>query len=339
MVVRVIESVPILIKLAGPEASVRKTEKMNRRKFLTSSGALAATFSIPGSGWVLATEDRKIATRPIPSSGEALPIVGFGNSSSFREGDYENSQKLLDVLLEHGGRYIDTWASNQQIFGRYMREHDAKGRFFLGTNAGARDPEDMMTAVQRAKTSQETDVLDLLQVPNPSDFDTQWRLIRQAKDDGHARHIGIAIARTRYYDLVESLIKSGTSDFVQVNYSMLEPQTGERLLPLARDHGVAVLVNRPFLNGQYFSLVRDKELPHWAAEFDCHSWAQFALKWIISNPAVNCALTETSKTEHAIDNLSAGVGGLPDEKTRTRMQELLQSFLATSKESIELRRG
>jgi len=169
-------------------------------------------------------------------------------------------------------------------------------------------------------------VLDLLQLPNPGDFDKQWRLTRDAKEQGHARYIGIAISRSSYYDLVESLINGGTADFVQLNYSMLEPESGDKLLPLAREKGVAVVVNRPFINGQYFPLVRDKTLPSWAAEFDCQSWAQFSLKYILANPAVNCVLTETSKTKHAIDNLSAGFGRLPDENTRVQMLELIRSF-------------
>ncbi|NOR68020.1 MAG: aldo/keto reductase, partial [Woeseiaceae bacterium] len=177
-----------------------------------------------------------------------------------------------------------------------------------------------------AKEAQGKAVLDLLQLPNPGDFDKQWRLMRDAKEEGHAHYIGIAIARSSYYDMVESVINGGTADFVQLNYSMLEPESGDKLLPLAREKGVAVVVNRPFINGQYFALVKDRTLPSWAAEFDCRSWAQFSLKYILANPAVNCVLTETSKTKHAIDNLSAGFGRLPDEKTRVRMLELMRSF-------------
>jgi aryl-alcohol dehydrogenase-like predicted oxidoreductase len=126
--------------------------------------------------------------------------------------------------------------------------------------------------------------------------------------------------------MVESLISSGTTDFVQLNYSILETESGERLLPLARDKGVAVITNRPFVNGQWFPLVKDRELPDWAEEFDCRSWAQFSLKFILANPAVNCVITETSKPHHAADNLSAGFGRLPDENARARMIELIQSF-------------
>jgi len=299
---------------------------MNRRKFIRDAGAVGAALSLPNAIAAQAVEIARMATRPIPSSGELLPIIGLGNSQSFRDGDYENSRKLLDILIGNGGSFVDAWSSIQEILGRYMHEHDAKSKLFLANNVGATSAQDSDAAIRYAKEAQGKAVLDLLQLPNPGDFDKQWRLTRNAKEEGHARYIGIAISRSSYYDLVESVINSGTADFVQLNYSMLEPKSGSRLLPLAREKGVAVVVNRPFINGQYFALVRDRTLPSWVAEFDCGSWAQFSLKYILANPAVNCILTETSKTKHAIDNLSAAFGRLPDEKTRVRMLELIRSF-------------
>jgi diketogulonate reductase-like aldo/keto reductase len=299
---------------------------MNRREFIRDAGAVGAALSLPNIIAAQAVETARMPTRPIPSSGELLPIIGLGNSQSFRDGDYENSRKLLDILIGNGGSFVDSWSSIQEILGRYMHEHDAKSKLFLANNVGATSAQDSDAAIRYAKEAQGKAVLDLLQLPNPSDFDKQWRLTRDAKEEGHARYIGIAIARSSYYDMVESLINSGTADFVQLNYSMLEPESGDKLLPLAREKGVAVVVNRPFINGQYFPLVRDRTIPSWAAEFDCQSWAQFSLKYILANPAVNCVLTETSNTKHAIDNLSAGFGRLPDEKTRVRMLELIRSF-------------
>jgi len=299
---------------------------MNRREFIRDAGAVGAVLSLPNAIAAQAVETARMPLRPIPSSGELLPIVGLGNSQSFRDGDYENSRKLLDILIGHGGSFVDSWSSIQEILGRYMHEHDAKSKLFLANNIGATSAQDSGAAIRYAKETQGKAVLDLLQLPNPGDFDKQWRLTRDAKEQGHARYIGIAISRSSYYDLVESLINGGTADFVQLNYSMLEPESGDKLLPLAREKGVAVVVNRPFINGQYFPLVRDKTLPSWAAEFDCQSWAQFSLKYILANPAVNCVLTETSKTKHAIDNLSAGFGRLPDENTRVQMLELIRSF-------------
>jgi diketogulonate reductase-like aldo/keto reductase len=299
---------------------------MNRREFIRDAGTLSAALSLPYAIAANATQAEKIATRPIPGSGEQLPIVGFGNSGPLRDGDYDIARGLLDVLLEKGGSFVDTWAANQNVLGRYMRENAVHSSLFLGTNIAAGDAQDSDAIVQKAREIQGKEILDLLQVPNPADVELQWRLLRRAKDNGHTRYIGIAIARSRYYEIVESLIASGTADFVQLNYSLLEPESGERLLPLARDKGVAVVTNRPFVNGQYFPLVKDRALPEWAADFDCHSWAQFSLKYILANSAVNCVITETSNPKHAIDNMSAGFGRLPDDTTRARMRQLVQSF-------------
>ena len=299
---------------------------MNRREFIRDASAVGAALSLPNAIAAQAAETARMPTRPIPSSGEPLPIVGLGNSQSFKDGDYENTRKLLDILIDNGGSFVDSWSSIQEILGRYMHEHDAKSKLFLANNVSAASAQDNNAAIRYAKEAQGKAVLDLLQLPNPSDFDKQWRLMRDAKEGGHSRYIGIAIARSSYYHMVESVINGGTADFVQLNHSMLEPESGDRLLPLAGDRGVAVVVNRPFINGQYFALVRDRTLPSWAAEFDCRSWAQFSLKYILANPAVNCVLTETSKTKHAIDNLSAAFGRLPDEKTQARMLELIRSL-------------
>lgn len=298
---------------------------MNRRKFLRDAGSAAALMTLP-----LAMDAQevagKIATRSIPATGEALPIIGFGQSPSFRQNDFDNSAKLLDALREYGGKFIDTGASAQQLLGRYMQENSAHADLFLGTNIRTPNAATDLQAISAAKSSLGKGVLDLLQLQRPDDFRAQWPRMQRWREEGHSRYIGVAITGDGFFEMIESLLKSGESDFIQINYSMLEPQSADRLLPLAQDQGVAVLTNRPFVNGEYFGLVKDRELPEWAADFDCHSWAQFSLKWILGNAAVNCTLTETTKVGHAIDNLSAGLGRLPDARTRARMRSLLQSF-------------
>jgi diketogulonate reductase-like aldo/keto reductase len=310
---------------------------VNRREFIRDAGMFGTTLYAPRL--FAEPEIQTMATRPIPATGELLPIVGLGNSQPFSDGDYEHAEKLLDVLVDHGGSFVDAWGGSQGVLGRYMYDHDARSKLFLGNNIGAGNADDFAAAIRYAKDSQGKAVLDLLQLPNPPDFDKQWRLFRDAKEAGYCRYIGLATARPRLYDTMESLIRSGTADFIQVNYSILETESGERILPLAMDHGVAVITNRPFVNGQYFPLVTGRELPDWVAEFDCRSWAQFSLKFILANPAVTCVITETSKARHAIDNLSAGFGPLPDGETKQRMQALIREFLAKSKDRPELRSG
>lgn len=295
---------------------------MNRRKFLRGTAGAAVVLSLPS----VANAAAGMRVRQIPSSGEDLAVVGFGQASSFREGKYDVASALLDVLIDKGGQFIDSGAKSQLMTGRYMKENDAHDKIFLANNMNTHSEEEDLAYIRKAMEIQGKETLDLILLPRPAEFDEQWRRLRQWKDRGLTRHIGIAVSGQRYFPMIESLLQSGTADFVQLNYSMLEPESGERLLPMARDKGVAVVTNRPFVNGQYFPIVNGKTLPVWAAEFDCDSWAQFSIKYILANPAVNCVLTETNKTHHAVDNLSAGFGRLPDEKTRARMLALLQSF-------------
>jgi len=298
---------------------------MNRRKFLQDATASVALAAMPLQ--IGAQEVReKIATRPIPSTGELLPIVGFGSSAIFGGDDFAGAAALLDALRDMGGKFIDTWPPAQTTFGRYARENSAHDDLFLGTNIATRNADADLQALTTAKARQGKETLDLIQLPRPADVKTQWPVVRRWKEEGHARYVGIAVTGQRFFDDVEWLLQNGDPDFIQINYSMMEPESGQRLLPLARDKGVAVVTNRPFINGQYFPRVLGKELPEWAAEFDCRSWAQFSLKWILANSQVNCTLTETTKLHHAVDNLSAGLGRLPDERERARMRAFLQSL-------------
>ena len=298
---------------------------MNRRKFLQDAGTSVALATLPlkiGAQQAPA----KIAMRPIPSTGDLLPIVGYGSSSIFSGDDFAGAAALLDALRELGGKFIDTWPPAQATFGRYARENTAHDDLFLGTNITTGKGEADLQALSTAKARQGKETLDLIQLPRPSNIVAQWPIVQRWKQEGHARYIGIAVTGQQFFDEVEWLLQNGEPDFIQINYSMLEPESGERLLPLARDKGVAVVTNRPFINGQYFPRVAGKELPEWAADFDCQSWAQFSLKWILANTQVNCTLTETTKLHHAVDNLSAGLGRLPDERERSRMQALMRSI-------------
>lgn len=299
---------------------------MKRRSFLRDGSvalALAATMPVD----LLAQETKaKIPTRPIPATGEPLPIIGFGGSATFSGDDYAAAAALLDALRDAGGKFVDTWPQAEPTLGRYAAANAAHDALFLGTNLTPGNAAANRRAISMSKARQGKEALDLIQLPRPRDLRRQWPVVRDWKLAGHARYIGIAVTGQQFFDDVETLLKGGEADFMQINYSMMEPQAGERLLPLARDEGVAVISNRPFLNGQFFSKVAGRELPAWAADFDCRSWAQFSLKWILANDIVNCAITETTKLHHAVDNLSAGVGRLPDPGERERMQAFMRTI-------------
>lgn len=297
---------------------------MYRRDFLKKVGASTAFAAFPSS--ILAQEAHgKIATRPIPSTDEQLPIIGFGSSPIFGIDSFASAADMLNALREYGGKFIDTWPAAQSTFGRYARENSSHDELFLATNIRTETSDADLATIAVAKKTQGKPVLDMLQLARPDNFNAQWKRIVRWKEEGHAKYIGLAIARNNLYGMVESAIRDG-ADFVQLNYSLLEPESGDSLIPMAHDNGVAVVTNRPFVNGQYFPMLQGRELPEWAAAFDCHSWAQFSLKWILGNPLVNCAITETTKLHHAIDNLSAGLGRLPDEQERARMQALIRSL-------------
>lgn len=298
---------------------------MDRRIFLSgvASGALLAS---PLTR-TLADTARQLPARPIPGTDEALPIVGLGNAVAFQEGNVELTAELLGILLEHGGAYVDTTGRSRFTVAEAVDALDAHERTFVGTyvedtSAGANRHD--IAAVRAASGGRP---LDLVLTRNVADYMARVDDFLKLRDEGHTRYVGVARHRREYHEPMMSLMAAGVVDFVQVNYSMLEPEAEERLLPMAQEHGVAIITNRPFINGQWFSLVRGRELPEWAAEFDCETWAQFSVKYVLSHPAVNCVLTETSNPRHALDNIGGGLGRLPDAQMRRRMRELVETFV------------
>ena len=295
---------------------------MKRRTFLKKAGAAMTLASVP----LPVAAQASVATRPLPSTGELMPIVGFGNSQHFRNSDYDAARQLLDVLVEQGGKFVDTGLTSMAVHGRYLREQSAHSALFYGTNLAVRDADTAFSDVAEAKRVQGKEALDLVQLYRPETLGANWRIMRDLKEQGHTRYIGIAFTGEQFFELAATLLRDLQPDFIQLNYSMLEPEAATRLLPLAADNGVAVVTNRPFVNGRYFPLVAGNELPPWAADFDCNSWAQVSLKWILAVTRVNCTLTETTRLHQALDNLQGGMGRLPDEATRARMQSHLLSL-------------
>jgi len=296
----------------------------NRREFLQYTGMAALATSTPILA--LAKHHEQLSKRKIPGSDEYLPVIGLGNSNSFRQQDLSVASRLIDVFLEHGGRYVDVGGSSRFSVGQLAREKGASDQLFMGNYLDPKEGQDLADEVKAVAAGQGKSALDLVHSRDLAGYRRQIADYRRLKDDGLVRYIGIARSGRGNHEAIMRLIEDGLVDFVQSNYSLLEPEAGDRLLPLARDKGVAMNINRPFINGDYFSIVRGQKLPEWAAEFDCHSWAQFSLKFILSHPAVNCVLTETSKPKHALDNLGAGLGRLPDKKAQQRMLKLIRGL-------------
>ncbi len=298
----------------------------NRRDFLQYGLSTAAAATLPVSTIVLADTHQQLIQRRIPGTEELLPVIGLGNGEAFQSGNLDLSRELLDIFSQFGGAYVDTSGPGRYTLGRIMQERRAHDDWFLGTYVGATDANEGLRELTAVQKGQNGGSLDLVLTRNVRDFDANPRKYQRWKESGLTRYIGVARPNKSFYEIMMKFMQAKLLDFIQVNYSLFETEAADRIIPMAHDLGVAVVINRPFLNGRFFSIVRDRSLPAWAEDFDCKSWAQFSLKYIISNPAVNCVLTETSNPKHAIDNLGAGVGLLPDQKTRNRMLDYMRNL-------------
>ena len=297
----------------------------SRRDFLKSTGAIALGSALPAI--TLAHDKLEIHSRPIPGTDEMLPMVGLGNSRVFQEGNLEGTRELIELFVKYGGSYIDTLVPSRAAVASIMQAQSLQSELFIGTYPGTVQYDAMAEELEKVRDAQGKEILDLVLTYHFNEILAEPEKYLRLKETGLTRYIGAARHKLEFHEPMMQLMEMGVVDFIQVNYSLLEPEAGDTVLPMAQEKGVAILVNRPFTNGDYFELVRDKELPEWAADFDCDSWAQFSLKFILSHPAVTCVLTETANPEHLVDNLGAGMGRLPDEATRQKMLELVRSFV------------
>src|SRR5438876_7164457 len=264
--------------------------------------------------------------RPIPSSGETIPAVGLGTWRTFDVGASPTERApLRDVLkdfAELGGRVVDSspmYGAAESVVGDLASELAITDKLFLATKVWTSGRDAGVAQMEQSLKRLRAQRLDLIQIHNLLDWRTHLRTLREWKAAGRIRYLGVTHYTASAYDELERVLRAEALDFIQVNYSLGEREAERRILPLARDRGVAVLANRPFAEGGLFQRVRAQAVPPWAVEFDCDSWAQFFLKWILAHPAVTCAIPGTSRPQHLVDNLKAAVGKLPDAATRDRM--------------------
>jgi diketogulonate reductase-like aldo/keto reductase len=279
------------------------------------------------------TESLAMLTRAIPSSGETLPVIGLGTWQAFDvDLTTDTRRQLGDVLslfVKLGGRVIDSspmYGRAEEVIGDLTAALGIRDKVFLATKVWTRGKEDGIKSMDRSMALLRAKRIDLMQVHNLVDVQTQLGTLREWKTQGRIRYLGITHYEAGAFSDVERIMGSEKLDFVQINYSLMEREAEERLLPLAQQRDIAVIVNRPFGGGDLFSKTRSKPLPDWVAQFDCHSWAQFFLKWIVANPAVTCVIPATNKPRHLEDNMGAGTGRLPDAKIRERMVEFVSSL-------------
>ena len=271
-----------------------------------------------------------VLTRAIPSTGEAIPAVGLGTWQTFDVGGSASAREPLREVLrrfvELGGRVIDSspmYGAAERVAGDLAAELKIVDQLFVATKVWTSGRDAGVAQMEQSSRLLRKPRLDLMQIHNLVDWRTHLATLREWKQAGRIRYLGITHYTASAYDELERVLRGERVDFVQLNYSLGEREAERRILPLARERGVAVLVNRPFAEGNLFGRVRGQTLPSWAAEFDCASWAQFFLKWILAHPAVTCVIPATSKPEHLADNMKAGVGALPDAATREKMTALI----------------
>ena len=293
--------------------------ELSRRDALQRMAVFAATLPLV---W---QTPRSMITRTIPASGEKLPVIGLGTWQTFDVSGGSALEGLLPVLQRFhalGGRVIDSspmYGRSESVTGELITRLKPRDHFFVATKVWTRGEragiEQMNDSLERLRVGP----IDLLQVHNLVDADTQLRTLANWKAEGRVRYIGITHYQDGAYDALERYLARGGIDFVQFNYSLAERSAEQRMLPAAAERRVAVLINRPFAAGNMFARVRGKALPGWAAEIDCQSWAQVFLKYIVAHPAVTCAIPATADVKHLEDNMGAGSGRLPDEALRRRI--------------------
>ncbi len=303
------------------------TTPLNRRdalRLLLRTG-VAATLASASSSSVRAAPSAML-TRPIPSSGEKLPVIGLGTWQVFDVGNSAAEraplEEVLRAFVELGGSVLDSspmYGKSEDVAGEISEKLGLRSRLFVATKVWTSGKTAGIEQMEASMRKLRAKPIDLLQVHNLVDVGTHLDTLRAWKKEGRVRYLGVTHYTASGHDAVARIIAAQPIDFVQINYSVGECEAERRLLPLAQERGVAVIANRPFAGGELFSQLRKKPLPAWAAEIDCENWAQLLLKFVVSHPAITCAIPATSKVAHLRDNMGAGRGRMPDAGFRARI--------------------
>ena len=274
------------------------------------------------------TTYKPIDRRPIPVSGEMIPVVGLGTWRTFDAGNSKEKRTallaVLKTLTQKGASVVDSspmYGSSETVIGDLSQELNIRNKLFLATKVWTDGKEEGIQQMNQSFQKMKTDKMDLMQVHNLVDVHTHLKTLRSWKDQGKIKYFGITHYLPSVYPEMMRLVKTEKPDFVQFCYNIATRDAEKELMPLAKEKGIAVLVNRPFEEGNLFNIVKGHSLPPWAKEYDITSWAQFFLKFILSHPTVTCTIPGTSKASHMEENIGAASGKLPDEKTRNKMAD------------------
>jgi diketogulonate reductase-like aldo/keto reductase len=302
-----------------------------RRRFLKWTAGVAAG-SLLG-GLTVYGAAAPLLTRSIPKTGERLPVIGMGTWMTFDVAANPDAmagrQQVLQAFFDFGGTVIDSspmYGSAQSVLGELLKRTRGHERLFAATKVWTWGKALGIHQMERSRQFWGVPRFDLMQIHNLLDWEVHLETLLSMKSEGRIRYIGITTSHGRRHEEMLEIMRSKSIDFVQFSYDIGDREAEQKLLPMAAERGLAVVINRPFRHGELFESVRGKPLPAWAGEIDCTNWAQFFLKFIVSNPAVTCAIPATSQVAHMRENMGAAYGRLPDAAMRQRMLRHFESL-------------
>jgi len=315
---------------------------LTRREWLkltASAGAAGAALSL-SPGLLDAIRTRELLSRAIPSTGETIPVVGLGSSATFsqvaRSEDYSALREVLQALVENGGSVFDTapgYGASEEVSGEIANELGIRDQVFwatkvnvAGRGGGTADPAEARAQIERSFDRFQVSTMDCIQVHNLGDIPTQLGILKELKEEGRVRYIGVTSTNEAQYENLARVMRDEPLDFIGVDYAVDNRSAAEMIFPLAQDEGIAVMVYVPFGRTRLWNRVSGRDVPDWAREFGAESWAQFFIKFCLAHPAVTVVTPATSQARHMVDNLGAAQGRLPDEGEVRRMVEYVEAL-------------
>lgn len=304
----------------------------HRRRFLSSLAASSMMFAMPALA--ARPSQKQPLLKKIPSSGESIPAVGMGTWLTFdvdeeQHGARSARVKVLEKFFQMGGGLIDSspmYGFSEEVLGYCLNKLSYPETLFAATKVWVEGKQQGIYEMERSAKLWGVPRFDLMQIHNMLDWEIHWETLQDWKKSGRIRYIGITTSHGSRHKAMEKALQLHDFDFVQLTYNIRDREAESRLLPLAQEKGIAVIANRPFRRADLFSQVEGKTLPMWAREFDCENWAQFFLKYIISHPAISCAIPATSQVKHMQENMGAAYGKLPEAEMRKKMQRYFRDI-------------
>ncbi len=307
-------------------------QKVSRRSLFKQLALAGLSVTLPGTARGL--DAAGLITRPIPVSGQQIPVIGMGSHITFNVGDDQQARldraEVLRTFFDRGGQLVDSspmYGSSEEVLGFCIEQLGARARpLFSATKVWTRGKEAGLEEIVASHELWGLKRFNLNQVHNLVDWQTQLETLLQMQADGGLQYVGITTSHGRRHRDLEDIMRTQPIDFVQLSYHIHNRDVEARLLPLALEKGIAVIANRPFMKGRLFDRYQQQELPKWCREIDCANWAQFFLKFVVSHPAVTCAIPATSRVDHMVENMGACYGRLPGPQLRKKMIQHISSL-------------